>query len=87
MSRERWDPVRDVLEDDDVRGEHTGHFVVISGYEHWGRRLVVLDPFPHPGMEEGEQIVDAGRLTNAILLGDMTYDAVLLEVWPAGEAA
>ena len=37
--------------------------------------------------EAGIATVDATRLINAILLGDVTYDAVLLEVWPAGEAA
>jgi len=86
-SRERWDNRLQRLIDDDVRGEPTGHFVVISGYEQWGRRLVILDPFEHPSMDGGRQTVDATRLTNAILLGDVTYDAVLLEVWPAGEAA
>ncbi|HYH82632.1 MAG TPA: hypothetical protein VEX86_22765 [Longimicrobium sp.] len=86
--RERWDPMLDRLVDDDVRGEPTGHFVVISGYEHWGRRLVVLDPFEHPESNDGgRQTVDANRLINAILLGDVTYDAVLLEVWPDAEAA
>jgi hypothetical protein len=87
-SRERWDPMVDRLLDDDVRGEPTGHFVVISGYEKWGRRLTLVDPFEHvPEMPDGRLVVDADRLTNAILLGDVTYDAVLLEVWPAGEDA
>jgi hypothetical protein len=86
-SRERWDDILERLIDDDVRGEPTGHFVVISGYEQWGRRLVVLDPFEHPHIDGGRQCVDAIRLINAILLGDVTYDAVLLEVWPAGEGA
>ncbi|HEU4558561.1 MAG TPA: hypothetical protein VFS20_11960 [Longimicrobium sp.] len=86
-SRERWDDILERLIDDDVRGEPTGHFVVISGYEQWGRRLVVLDPFEHPHIDGGRQSVDAIRLINAILLGDVTYDAVLLEVWPAGEGA
>jgi hypothetical protein len=87
-SRERWDRVTGRAMDDDVRGEPTGHFVVISGYEQWGRRLVVRDPFEHvPNSDDGRLVVDAERLTNAILLGDVTYDAVLLEVWPAREAA
>src|SRR5215218_3822068 len=86
-SRERWDTRTGRPADDDVRGEPTGHFVVISGYEQWGRRLVVRDPFEHvPNSEDGRLLVDAERLTNAILLGDVTYDAVLLEVWPAREA-
>ena len=33
----------------------------------------------------GERVVDATRLLNAVLLGQITYDAVLLEMWPAGE--
>jgi len=87
-SRERWDALTSRPTDDDVRGEPTGHFVVISGYEQWGRRLVVRDPFEHvPNSDDGRLLVDAERLTNAILLGDVTYDAVLLEVWPAREAA
>jgi hypothetical protein len=88
-SRERWDPITRKPVDDDVRGDPTGHFVVVSGYEQWGRRLVVLDPFEQIPIEPGDEklVVDADRLTNAILLGDVTYDAVLLEVWPAGEDA
>lgn len=87
-SRERWDIATGRAMDDDVRGQPTGHFVVISGYEQWGRRLVVRDPFEHvPHSSDGRLVVDAERLTNAILLGDVTYDAVLLEVWPAREAA
>lgn len=86
FARERWDEMIDRLVDDDVRGEPTGHFVVISGYEHWGRRLTVLDPFEHvPESDSGRVTVDASRLINAVLLGDVTYDAVLLEVWPRGE--
>lgn len=86
-TRERWDPITRRAIDDDVRGEPTGHFVVVSGYEHWGRRLIVLDPFEQIPAEPGDEklVVDADRLTNAILLGDVTYDAVLLEVWPAAK--
>jgi hypothetical protein len=86
--RERWDPAVGGLVDDDVRGEPIGHFVVISGYDRWGRQLTVLDPSSHaPDAADGRIIVDATRVINAILLGDMTYDAVLLEVWPADQAA
>jgi hypothetical protein len=86
-AREREDAEGRLVEDD-VRGEPTGHFVVITGYEHWGRRFSLRDPSEHvPGAEDGRQVVSADRLINAILLGDATYDAVLLELWPAGEGA
>jgi hypothetical protein len=73
---------------DDVAGEPTGHFVVIVGYEHWGRRFSLRDPSAHVPLSPGSrQVVDAQRLINAILLGDVTHDAVLLEIWPDGEGA
>jgi hypothetical protein len=84
--RERWDELRGRLVDDDVAGHPTGHFVVISGYDQWGRRLTVLDPSAHvPDSEDGRVAVGAERLINAILLGDVTYDAVLLELWPSDD--
>lgn len=88
QSRERWDATLRRHVDDDVAGEPTGHFVVISGYQHWGRRVTVVDPFEHaPADEAGLIQVDTDRLINAILLGDVTYDAVLLEVWPTHESS
>jgi hypothetical protein len=82
--RERYDERTGRFVEDDVAGEPIGHFVVISGYDQWGRRLTVLDPFEHvPEGEDGRIVVDSDRLINAIMLGDVTYDAVLLEVWPA----
>jgi hypothetical protein len=84
MARERYDEESDRFVDDDVAGEPIGHFVVISGYDQWGRMLTVLDPFEHaPQGEDGRIVVESDRLINAIMLGDQTYDAVLLEIWPA----
>ena len=86
FARERWDEVNGRLVDDDVAGEPTGHFIVVSGYEQWGQRLTVLDPSEHvPASDDGRLFVSAERLINSILLGDVTYDAVLLELWPADE--
>lgn len=81
-TRERQED-EDVLVADDVAGEPTGHFVVIVGYENWGRTFSLRDPSEHvPLSDDGRQVVDGARLINAILLGDATYDAVLLEMWP-----
>ncbi len=80
--REVHDPVTGEVFDDDIAGEPTGHFIVINGYENWGRRFIVRDPSSHvPQTPDGRLVVDAQRLINSILLGDLTYDAVLLEVW------
>lgn len=84
-TRERQLEGVDELVPDDVRGEPTGHFVVIAGYENYGRRFSLRDPSAHvpPQGGDGRQVVDAQSLINAILLGDLTYDAVLLEIWRA----
>lgn len=85
--RERHDPETHDLVDDDIAGDPVGHFVVITGYEHWGRRFVIRDPSAHvPETQDGRLVVDAQKLINSILLGDLTYDAVLLELWrPEGD--
>lgn len=68
---------------DDIRGEPAGHFVVIGGYSGGGRRFMIRDPSSHvPFSRDGRYVVPAQRLINAILLGDTTQDAVLLEIWP-----
>jgi len=70
-------------EDDDVRGQPVGHFAVVSGYYPRSGNFVVRDPSPHvPFSGSGRYTVKAGRLISAILLGDITYDAVLLELFP-----
>ena len=66
-------------DDDDVRGEPAGHFVVICGYYPKSDRFVIRDPSFHiPFSRSGRYSVPAERLISAILLGDLTYDAVLL---------
>lgn len=73
---------------DDVGGDPVGHFLVICGYDEGGARFSVRDPFSHvPETGDGRYAVEARRLLNAILLGIVSYDAVLLEVWPADEGS
>jgi hypothetical protein len=67
---------------DDIRGEPVGHYVVVCGYRRGGGRFLVTDPWPHaPFTPGGHYEVPAQRLLNSILLGDATYDAVLVEVF------
>lgn len=68
---------------DDVRGTSAGHFVVVHGYHPARRRFVVADPFRNvPFSHTGRYTVRADRLMAAILLGDATYDAVVLVLGP-----
>ena len=68
---------------DDIRGEPTGHFVLICGYDKETRRVGVADPLlPNPMSEEQYYFVDMYRLLGAIHLGVLTYDANILVVEP-----
>lgn len=69
---------------DDVRGEPSGHFVVLCGYDMERREALVADPLlPNPMSPKQVYAVDLNRLSCAILLGSLTYDANLLVIQPA----
>lgn len=69
--------------DDDLRGQPMGHFVVLAGYARGARSFAVVDPHHDiPFSRTGRYRLAAWRLVNAILLGDVTYDAEVLELWP-----
>jgi hypothetical protein len=69
---------------DDVRGEPAGHFVVLCGYDERARKVLVADPLhPNPLAPTRIYAVAVDRLTTAILLGVLTYDANLLQLEPA----
>lgn len=73
---------------DDVRGEPTGHFVVLCGYHKESRTVQIADPLlPNPVAKS--QLYDVGidRVLNAILLGVLTYDANLLIIRPRKKRA
>jgi hypothetical protein len=68
---------------DDVGGEPSGHFLVVVGYADAGASFIVSDPYRGlPLTSQGTYEVGAQRLLNAILLGVMTYDGVLVVVEP-----
>lgn len=73
---------------DDVRGEPTGHFVVLSGYDRRTREVMVADPLhDNPRFGPPPYPVGIDRLTAAILLGIVTYDANILALEPRPAAA
>jgi len=69
-------------DDDDVRGDPQGHFVVLCGYSAWDRTVLVADPFASSPLHAGDHkyVVDIDRLVCAILLGVLTYDGNLLVI-------
>jgi hypothetical protein len=68
---------------DDLRGEPSGHFVVLCGYDKATRRVLVADPlYPNPMSENNFYEVNIDRLICSILLGVLTYDANLLIIQP-----
>ena len=68
---------------DDVGGEPSGHFVVLSGYDKKARSVRVADPYEPNPMAHGHYYdVDIARLVAAIYLGVLTYDANLLVLDP-----
>lgn len=67
--------------DDDIRGEVSGHFVVLCGYDREKRLVLVADPLhPNPAFPGHLYEVNIDRVIGAILLGILTYDANLLIV-------
>jgi hypothetical protein len=66
---------------DDIRGDPTGHFVVVSGYHPASREVTVADPLgDNPLHGKHYYRVGIDRLMAAMLLGIVTYDANLLVI-------
>ena len=72
---------------DDVRGEPSGHFVVLRGYNKDRRAALVSDPLlPNPLGAGHDYEVSLTRLVCSIMLGALTFDANLLVLSPRGKA-
>jgi hypothetical protein len=73
---------------DDVRGEATGHFVVLYGYHASTHEVLVADPLrENPLVGDQHYSVGVHRLLGAIMLGVMTYDGNLLVLHPPAESS
>jgi hypothetical protein len=84
-SREYVDPFNEVFYND-VRGDPSGHFVILVGYDDSKKHVVVADPYAE-NLLSGDNYysVTAGRLINSIMLGILTYDANLLVIRPSAQ--
>lgn len=68
---------------DDIRGESTGHFVVLAGYDKMSRNVLIADPLkPNPVSSHQQYEVNIYRLVCSIMLGSVTYDDNLLIIEP-----
>lgn len=68
---------------DSIKGEPSGHFVVITGYDEEANSVLVTDPMEPNPLGKGQVYnVDFVRLINSIMLGIVTYDANLLIIEP-----
>ena len=69
-------------EDDDIRGEPVGHFVLLTRYDPQTREILIADPM-HPNPQGSQNYrIHIDRVIGAILLGALTYDANLLVIRP-----
>ncbi|MEJ2469593.1 MAG: hypothetical protein P8Y96_00540 [Desulfuromonadales bacterium] len=68
---------------DDVRGEPSGHFVVLCGYDRSTREVLIADPLLGNPLGLGHIYRSPmQRVINAILLGVLTYDGNLIIIEP-----
>jgi hypothetical protein len=68
---------------DSIKGEPSGHFVVITGYDEEKNVVYIADPLePNPLGKGQVYSVSFARLINSIMLGIVTYDANLLIIEP-----
>lgn len=71
------------LEYDDLRGQPTGHFVLLHGYDKETREIHIADPISQNPLGVGQCYkMKIDRVINAILLGIVTYDANLIIISP-----
>lgn len=68
---------------DDLRGEPTGHFVILHDYNRETKDIGIADPYAkNPVSRESNYHVHIDRVVGSILLGIVTYDANLLIITP-----
>lgn len=69
---------------DDVRGEPSGHFVVLCGYDRQTREALIADPQHVNPLSAGQKYRSSiNRVINSILLGVLTYDGNLIILEPS----
>jgi len=70
-------------EDDDIRGEPVGHFVLLTAFEEASNSVLISDPMQDNPRGKQNYRVHADRLIGSILLGALAFDANLLVIEPS----
>lgn len=74
--------------DDDLRGDPTGHFVVLCGYDRKARLVAIADPLQsNPHSPTRRYDIDINRVLSSVMLGVLTYDANLIVIEPVSSHA
>lgn len=80
-ARERYANGKSIY--DDIAGKPCGHFVILCGYNEDDCLVTIADPHrENPLSHDNYYKVEINRLINAIMLGVLTYDAILLIIKP-----
>jgi len=67
---------------DDVKGDRIGHFVVVDGYNPNTDEFAIKDPWHSiPFSKDGSYKLKSDRLITAMLLGEATYDATIVQLY------
>ena len=73
-------------DDDDLRGDPSGHFVVMCGYDRRTREVSIADPLQsNPHSPTRRYSIGVDRVLSSILLGVLTYDANLIIIQKPGD--
>ncbi|MCB0394447.1 MAG: hypothetical protein KDD25_07800 [Bdellovibrionales bacterium] len=68
-------------QDDDIKGNPQGHFVILSGIDEGSRSVKLLDPLEKNPAELGSQYsVHVSHFINSLMVGVLTYDANIISI-------
>ncbi|MEP2025641.1 MAG: C39 family peptidase [Reichenbachiella sp.] len=68
---------------DDIKGEPSGHFVIVNGYDPDSRQVYIADPLKYNPISDYQYYkVSYQKMITSIMLGVVTYDANLLMIRP-----
>ena len=69
------------IEESDITGWRTGHFLIVNGYDPKTDKFYITDPwYKIPFSKSGKYKIRSDVLLTAMFLGEATYDCIVLEI-------